>query len=161
MSLKTGFSFRRGLADLLSLSSLHLEGVLGVVLLHYGDLFRTSEQLTGPFQHAIATMIPHRLWGACAIVVGAAMIVFSLWALFTGRSYLEARRVSCVAGFFLMGYLSYSCWKTDVPFDVTRIFYFWAGMHAATGVFLHLRRRADVEPPKRCNAGASTLAGEA
>ena len=149
-------AFRRGIVDLISMSTLHLEGLLGVILWHYGDLFRSSERLTGPFQAAISSMIPHRFWGVCAVVVGMLMVCLSIVALWSKWRCFAVRRFTCLGGFFLMGYLAYSCWKTDVPFDVSRVFYFYAFAHAVTGVLLHLRLRDDDDA-----TNVSALAGEA
>jgi hypothetical protein len=132
---------RRAVTDLLSVSSLPLELAGAFVLWHYGSLFSSNQELSRDYRAIIAQIMPNDSWGFCARGLAMVLATVCLSGWLTRTPHYNVRTALSGFGLFVWGVLIYSCWRTDVPFSIYRLYCFYFAVQVFVALLLRFHKR--------------------
>ena len=133
---------RRAVTDLFSMTPWPLEAAGTFILWHYGSLFSSNQVLSRDYRSIIAQIMPNDTWGLFARSVAYSLCAICLVTWLSRKSLYSVRTLMAVLGLLVWGVLVYSCWRTDVPIAIYRLYIFFLGAQTYTGLLIRFRRRA-------------------
>ena len=134
---------RRALTSFISMTPWPLEMAGAFMLWHYGRLFTSNLILSSDFNTIIAQLMPGESWGFFARALAYTLGGLGLISILTGARLYVARLGAAVAGLICWGVLVYSCWRTDVPFEVYEIWAAYVVIQGYVALLIKTRLRED------------------